>query len=117
MMADHFVDVNKMIYPKPGNSVREYERIPLGADIDQYCQREVKPHLPNSWMARSKDKTGYEINFTKYLYKYKPLRSVEEITKDMLDQKKEDEGTYQEMSSLIWSVADDVLRGQSCSPK
>ena len=43
-------------------------------------------------MDRSKDKTGYEINFTKYFYKYKPLRSVEEITKDLLELEKDSEG-------------------------
>ena len=38
----------------------------------------------NSWMDRNKDKIGYEINFTKYFYKYKPLRSLEDITQDLL---------------------------------
>jgi len=90
--ADHFVDANKMIKRMPDSSLRDYERIPLGTNIDQYYQREVKPHLPNSWMDRGKDKTGYEINFTKYFYKYKPLRSVEEITKDLLELEKESEG-------------------------
>ncbi len=78
--------------PKPDSSLRDYERIPLGTNIDQYYQREVKPHLPSSWMDRSKDKTGYEINFTKYFYKYKPLRSVEVFTKDLLELEKESEG-------------------------
>jgi type I restriction-modification system DNA methylase subunit len=71
--------------------LRDYERIPPGTNIDQYYQREVQPHLPSSWMDRGKDKTGYEINFTKYFYKYKPLRSVEEITKDLLELEKESE--------------------------
>ncbi len=48
-------------------------------------EREVKPHLPDSWMDRNKDKVGYEINFTKYFYKYKPLRSLEDITQDLLN--------------------------------
>jgi type I restriction enzyme M protein len=81
-------------------SLRDYELIPLGTDIDQYYQREVKPHLPNSWMDRSKDKTGYEINFTKYFYKYKPLRSVEEITKELLELEKESEGEMRGLMNL-----------------
>jgi len=97
---NHFVDINKMIFLEPEASLRDYERIPLGTDIDQYYQREVKPHLPNSWMDRSKDKTGYEINFTKYFYKYKPLRSVEEITKDLLELEKESEGLMRGLMDL-----------------
>ena len=34
-------------------------------------------------MDRSKDKIGYEINFTKYFYKFTLLRSLEEITYDL----------------------------------
>jgi type I restriction enzyme M protein len=55
-------------------------------------EREVAPHLPEAWMDRSKDKIGYEINFTKYFYEYKPLRSVQEITKDLLTLEEETEG-------------------------
>ncbi len=34
-------------------------------------------------MDRSKDKIGYEINFTKYFYKFVPLRSLENISQDL----------------------------------
>ena len=34
-------------------------------------------------MDRSKDKIGYEINFTKYFYKFTPLRSMEDISQDL----------------------------------
>ena len=70
--------------PKPDSKLRDTERIPLSDNIEEYFKREVEPHLPNSWMDRDKDKVGYEINFTKYFYKYIPLRSLEEITKDLL---------------------------------
>ena len=75
--------------PKPNSKKRDYERIPLEQDIDDYYNTEVKPHLPNSWMNRDKDSVGYEINFTKYFYKYKSLRSVEEVTQDLLKLDKE----------------------------
>ena len=51
--------------------------------IDEYYNREVKPHLPDSWMDRSKDKIGYEINFAKYFYKYTPLRNLEDISHEL----------------------------------
>lgn len=69
--------------PKPDTSKRDNERVSLSESIEEYYEREVKPHLPNSWMDRSKDKIGYEINFTKYFYKFTPLRSLDEISKDL----------------------------------
>ena len=62
---------------------RNSDRIPLSEDIDAYYNKEIKPHLPKSWMDRSKDKIGYEINFTKYFYKFKPLRTIDDISKDL----------------------------------
>ncbi len=83
--------------PKPDSKKRDYERVPLTDNVDDYYEREVKPHLPDSWMNRSKDKVGYEINFTKYFYKYKPLRSIEEITQDLLKLEEETEGLMKEI--------------------
>lgn len=68
---------------KPDTSKRDNERVLLSESIEDYYEREVKPHLPDSWMDRSKDKIGYEINFTKYFYKFTPLRGLEEISKDL----------------------------------
>jgi type I restriction enzyme M protein len=76
---------------KPDSKLRDYERVPLSEDIEEYFSREVEPHLPNSWIDFDKSKEGYEINFTKYFYKYKPLRSSEEITEDLLELDKESE--------------------------
>ena len=69
--------------PKPDTSKRDSERVPLSESVDDYYEREVKPHLPDSWMDRSKDKVGYEINFTKYFYKFTPLRHTSEIQHDL----------------------------------
>ena len=77
--------------PKPDSKLRDYERVPKSQDIEQYFSREVEPHLPNSWIDFDKSKEGYEINFTKYFYKYKPLRSSEDITRDLLELDKESE--------------------------
>jgi type I restriction enzyme M protein len=69
--------------PKSDTSKRDSERVSLSENIEDYYEREVKPHIADSWMDRSKDKIGYEINFTKYFYKFSPLRSLEEISKDL----------------------------------
>ena len=52
--------------PKPDSKLRDSERVPLSEDIEEYFNREVEPHLPNSWIDFNKSKVGYEINFTKY---------------------------------------------------
>lgn len=78
---------------KPDTSLRDYENIPFMREvegrlvpqtIEEYFEREVKPHVPDAWIDESKTKIGYEINFTKYFYEFKPLRSLEEIKADIL---------------------------------
>ena len=91
------VVTDKQGNPKPDTKKRDYERIPLTENIEEYFQREVKPHLPDSWMDRSKDKVGYEINFTKYFYQYNPLRSLSDISQDLLKLDKETEGLMKEI--------------------
>ena len=76
---------------KPDTKLRDSEKVPLSDDIEEYFNREVKPHLPKSWIDFSKSKLGYEINFTKYFYQYKPLRSSDDISNDLLELKKESE--------------------------
>ncbi len=80
--------------PKADTKKRDYENIPflkLDTDkklvpqtISEYFNREVKPHLPTAWVDESKTKIGYEINFTKYFYEFKPLRSLADIKADIL---------------------------------
>ena len=77
--------------PKPDSKLRDYERVSLSEDIEQYFTREVEPHLPNSWIDFNKSKVGYEINFTKYFYQYKSIRSSKDISKDLLELQKESE--------------------------
>ncbi|MDF3818438.1 hypothetical protein P3G55_00920 [Leptospira sp. 96542] len=44
-----------------------------------------------------KTKVGYEINFTKYFYKYKPLRGLAEIRRDILTSEEETQGMIGEV--------------------
>jgi len=86
--------------PEPDSELRDCENVPLAENIEAYFKREVLPHVPDAWMDRGKDKVGYEINFTKEFYKYKPLRSLEEIRKDILALEKETEGLMGEVLDL-----------------
>src|SRR5262245_29390662 len=46
---------------EPDSDLRDFENISLKDDIDAFFEREVRPHVPDAWMDRSKDKVGYEI--------------------------------------------------------
>ncbi len=86
--------------PKPDTKLRDAERVPLTDDVNDYYQREVKPHLPDSWLDRKKDKVGYEINFNRYFYQYTPLRSLKEITDELLALERKSEGLLNEVLGL-----------------
>jgi type I restriction enzyme M protein len=81
--------------------LKDIERIPLGQDIYEYFEKEVKPYVPDAWIDESvKDKKdgeigkiGYEVPFTRYFYKYTPPRAVEEIEGEI----KELEGEIQKI--------------------
>ena len=86
------VVTDKQGNPKPDTALRDHERVPLTEGIDDYYQREVKPHVPDSWIERKKDKVGYEINFNRYFYQYTPLRSLKEIADEILALERKSEG-------------------------
>ncbi|MCH9813732.1 MAG: type I restriction-modification system subunit M [Epsilonproteobacteria bacterium] len=80
--------------PKADKSLRDTENIPFLREdsegnlvpqtIEEYFEREVVPHVPDAWIDEKKTKIGYEINFTKYFYAFKPLRSLDVIRTDIL---------------------------------
>lgn len=84
---------------KPDSSLRDTESIPLKEDIQAYMEREVLPHVPDAWVDEKKTKVGYEINFTKYFYQYKPLRSLDEIRRDILALEEETDGLIKKVIS------------------
>ena len=77
------IKIDKKGNYKPDPAKRDNERVSLTENIEEYFKREVKPHLKDSWMDKSKNKVGYEINFTKYFYKFNQLRDPQEILKDL----------------------------------
>ena len=63
--------------------LRNFENVPLKEDVEAYFEREVKPHVPDAWMDRSKDKVGYEINFNRHFYVFSQPRPLAEIDADL----------------------------------
>ena len=77
--GDAPVMTNSKGQPMPDPDLRDNENVPLADDIEDYMAREVLPHVPDAWVDDTKTKTGYEIPFTRYFYRYTPPRPVAEI--------------------------------------
>lgn len=75
--AEIFCDEKGNSLPDP--DLRDTENVPLQQKIEDYFQKEVRPHVPDAWIDHSKTKTGYEIPFNRHFYCYEPPRSLETI--------------------------------------
>lgn len=80
--------------------LRDSENIPLEETVHDYFLREVKPHVSEAWIDLDKTKIGYEISFNKYFYQHKPLRSIEEVSREILELEEESEGLIMEILKL-----------------
>jgi type I restriction enzyme M protein len=77
--------------PEPDPDLRDTENVPLLEDVDAFFEREVKPHVPDAWINTDRRDpqdgkvglVGYEINFNRYFYEYRPPRPLEEIEADI----------------------------------
>lgn len=79
------------------SDLRDSESISLikdGAEqtIHDYFLKEVKPHIEEAWINLDSVKIGYEISFNKYFYQYQALRSLEEVSQDILALEQEANG-------------------------
>ncbi|MAT96425.1 MAG: restriction endonuclease subunit S [Anaerolineaceae bacterium] len=81
------------------SSLRDTENVPLTETIESYFAREVLPHVPDAWIDESKTVRGYEISFTKYFYRYEPLRSLDEILVDIQALEAETDGILEQIVS------------------
>ena len=88
---------------EPDPKLRETERVPLPdgvepvdevgipASVQEFFDRKVTPHAPDAWVSTSKRDArdghvglvGYEINFNRYFYRFKPPRPLGEIQADI----------------------------------
>jgi type I restriction enzyme M protein len=77
--------------PEPDTDLRDTESVPLSESVEDFFEREVRPHVPDPWIDTGKRDlrdgevglVGYEINFNRYFYKYTPPRPLEEIEADI----------------------------------
>jgi type I restriction enzyme M protein len=78
--------------PEHDPELRDSENVPMGQDIDEYLETEVKRHVKDAWIAEFKNpktkttelyKVGYEIPFTRHFYVFEPPRPLSEIDAEL----------------------------------
>lgn len=97
-VMDKTADIQK---DKKGNilydkETKDSEIVPFLEDIDDYMEREVLPHIPDAKAFFEEDlskkkpviKTGAEIPFTRYFYKYKAPVSSDILKEQIQEQEK-----------------------------
>jgi type I restriction enzyme M protein len=79
---------------EPDSDLRDTEQVPLleQGGIEAFIRREVLPYTPDAWIKENSAKIGYEVSFTRHFYKPQPLRTLEEISADILAIEREAEG-------------------------
>ena len=84
---------------EPDTELRDTERIPLQEEggIEAFLRREVLSYAADAWYQADSVKIGYEISFTRYFYKPKPMRTLEDIRADILALEKETDGLLGEI--------------------
>ena len=78
---------------EPDPELRDTEQVLLLEEggVEAFIRREVLPYATDAWYVPDSVKVGYEISFTRYFYKPKPLRPLEEIRADILALEEETE--------------------------
>ena len=77
--------------PEPDPGLRDFELVPLKEDWESYVAREVMPFAPDAWVDKTyrdeqdaqMGRAGYEINFSRYFYKYVAPRPLSVIDKEL----------------------------------
>ena len=84
---------------EPDTDLRDTEQIPLQEEggIEAFLRREVLPYTADAWYQADSVKVGYEVSFTRYFYKPKPMRTLAEIRADILALEEETKGLLSEI--------------------
>jgi type I restriction enzyme M protein len=79
---------------EPDSELRDTEQVPLleKGGVEAFFRREVLPHVPDAWVDATSERIGYEISFTRYFYRPRPLRTLQEIRADIEALERETDG-------------------------
>jgi type I restriction enzyme M protein len=98
---------------EPDSELRDTENVPLSSDtslpasgvIHDCFIKEVRPHVDEAWIALDKTVIGHEISFNKYFYQHKTLRSVEDVTQEILALEAETDGLLKALVAFVGAGA------------
>jgi type I restriction enzyme M protein len=84
---------------EPDSELRDTEQVPLLEEggIEAFIRREVLPYTPDAWIKEDATKIGYEVSFTRHFFKPQPLRTLEQISADILAIEKEADGLLDDL--------------------
>ena len=85
---------------EPDSELRDFEQIPLLEEggIEAFIKREVLPYTPDAWLVEADTKIGYEVSFTRHFYQPPKLRTLAQISADILALEHETEGLLSEIT-------------------
>ncbi|MEI6701633.1 MAG: N-6 DNA methylase, partial [Actinomycetota bacterium] len=85
---------------EPDSELRDFEQIPLLEEggVEAFIRREVLPYTPDAWIVDADTKIGYEVSFTRHFYQPPQLRTLAEISADILALEQETEGLLHEIT-------------------
>lgn len=82
---------------EPSSDLRDSESISLASAIYPFFKAEVRPHDEEAWINLESVKIGYEISFNKHFYKHPPLRSMDEVAREIVALEHQVEGLITEI--------------------
>ena len=87
-------DKPEVVEYEPDSELRDTEQVPLleVGGIEGFFKREVLPYAEDAWIDPDSIKVGYEISFARYFYKPQPLRTLEEIKKEISELENQTDG-------------------------
>ena len=79
---------------EPDTDLRDTEQIPLQevGGVQAFLHREVLPYATDAWYQPDSVRIGYEISFTRFFYKPRPMRTLDEIRADIVALESEAKG-------------------------
>jgi len=85
---------------EPDSELRDFEQIPLLEEggIEAFIRREVLPYTQDAWIVEADTKIGYEVSFTRHFYQPPQLRTLAQISADILALEQETEGLLHEIT-------------------
>lgn len=89
--------------------LRDSEAVPLKDSIHQFFKDEVKPYVSEAWINLDTVKIGYELSFNKHFYLHKPLRSLSDVTRDILELERRADGLIAQVLGLSRVNASEAL--------